>query len=369
MNILYDHQIFLNQRFGGPSRYFCSLIDEISKENLVQISAPFHINNHLKKLDKKFGYGFDLNNIFFEKFPTKIKSSLKKNLFDKLNHNKLIKKIEENKPDIIHKTYFDEFSYKTPTVLTVYDLIHEKFHYLYGKDENYRPKKKAIESADIIICISKNTQEDLNFYYDLKEKKTKVIYLASNLKFDKISNVKKNEKSYILFVGKRIGYKNFDKFLNAYSASNELRKNFKIKCFGGGEFIKAELKLINKMNININEIENIQGNDIELSYLYHNARALVYPSKYEGFGLPILEAMDNECPVICSNTSSLPEVGGESVVYFNPENIEEMSYKISETLMSDDKIKNLKIKGKERVKNFTWFNCAEETVKLYKSLI
>ena len=79
--------------------------------------------------------------------------------------------------------------------------------------------------------------------------------------------------------------------------------------------------------------------------------------------------MDNECPVICSNTSSLPEVGGESVVYFNPENIEEMSYKISETLMSDDKIKNLKIKGKERVKNFTWFNCAEETVKLYKSLI
>ena len=81
----------------------------------------------------------------------------------------MIKKIEKNKPDIIHKTYFDEFSYKTPTVLTVYDLIHEKFHYLYGKDENYRPKKKAIESADIIICISKSTQEDLNFYYDLKE--------------------------------------------------------------------------------------------------------------------------------------------------------------------------------------------------------
>ena len=172
MNILYDHQIFLNQKFGGPSRYFCSLIDEISKENLVQISAPFHINNHLKKLDKKFGYGFDLNNIFFEKLPTRIKSSLKKNLFDKVNNIKLLRKIEENKPDVIHKTYFDELSYKTPTVLTVYDLIHEKFHYLYGKNENYRPKK-AIDSADIIICISKNTLEDLNFYYDLRGKKQK----------------------------------------------------------------------------------------------------------------------------------------------------------------------------------------------------
>ena len=83
---------------------------------------------------------------------------MKKNLFDKVNNIKLLRKIEENKPDVIHKTYFDELSYKTPTVLTVYDLIHEKFHYLYGKNENYRPKKKAIDSSDIIIFISKNTQ-------------------------------------------------------------------------------------------------------------------------------------------------------------------------------------------------------------------
>ena len=174
-------------------------------------------------------------------------------------------------------------------------------------------------------------------------------------------------KNYILFVGKRIGYKNFVNFLKAYSISNELRKNFTIKCFGGGKFRKDEIKMINELAININEIENIQGDDLKLSKLYQNARALVYPSKYEGFGLPILEAMEHNCPVICSNTSSLPEV--ESVVYFDPEDIDEMSHKISETLMSDDKIKILKIKGKKRVKNFTWFNCAKETNKLYKSLI
>ena len=173
MKIFYDHQIFLNQRYGGPSRYFCSLIQEISKENLILAPALFHMNDYLKKLDKKFGYGFDLNNIFFEKFPTKIKLALKKSIFDKLNHNKFKEKIKDINPDIIHKTYFDEFRYKTPTVLTIYDLIHEKFHHLYGKDKNYRPKKKAIENADIIICISKSTQDDLNFYYDLKGKKNK----------------------------------------------------------------------------------------------------------------------------------------------------------------------------------------------------
>ena len=113
----------------------------------------------------------------------------------------------------------------------------------------------------------------------------------------------------------------------------------------------------------------MDDDDAKLAELYRNATALVYPSKYEGFGLPILEAMSLNCPVLCSNGSSLPEVGGDAVLYFNPNDTESILNSILSAVYSDSVLNNLIMKGREQVKKFKLEDCASSTLKLYKGLI
>ena len=127
--------------------------------------------------------------------------------------------------------------------------------------------------------------------------------------------------------------------------------------------------MFKEFGIEDKKIVYFDGDDSMLINLYKNASALVYPSKYEGFGLPILEAMSFECPVICSNKSSIPEVGGDAVEYFDPENIENIKDAICDTVFSDSKIKNLKIISNKRARLFNWSKCASETIAVYKKLI
>ena len=372
MKILYDHQIFLNQIVGGPSRYYYNLIKEISKSEDISICAPLYLNEYLVNFDKKHLYGYNVDNFFFKNFPHRIQEFIKYKILNKINLHFQNKKIINFKPDIIHRTYYDDYETNLPVVLTVYDLIHEKFHEMYGQQKNYRPKKKAIERADIIICISDNTLKDLNYYYNLKNKKTEVIYLGTNIanKTFVVRNLSKNlDEKYLLFVGKRTGYKNFISLAKAYSKSEKLQKDYRIKCFGGGKLTKYEKSLLYNLKIPLEKIDLINGNDEKLIALYKNAKALIYPSKYEGFGLPILEAMSFDCPVLCSNTSSLPEVGGDAVEYFDPDNWESILNSIMSTIYSDTKLKNLTNIGREQVKKFSWQDCSNKTLKLYNTLI
>ena len=371
MKILYDYQIFLNQSAGGPSRYYYNLINEISKKHLIKVCAPLHINDYLINLDKNQVYGYKIDNFFFNNTSYKIKEFLKYKILNKINLYFQNKKIIDFKPNIIHRTYYDDYNTNLPVVLTVYDLIHEKYHEMYGKDKNFRPKKKAIDRADIIICISKNTLKDLNYYYDLNDKKTEVVYLGSNIDYKtKKKNINKILKNnYLLFVGKRTGYKNFVSLLKAYSKSEKLQKDFMIKCFGGGKLTKNEIKLILDLKISLKNIIFIQGSDEQLIDLYQNASALIYPSKYEGFGLPLLEAMSFDCPVLCSNTSSLPEVGGDAVKYFDPENWESILNSILSVVYSNSKSNDLRSYGREQIKKFNWKDCSNKTIQIYKELI
>ena len=109
--------------------------------------------------------------------------------------------------------------------------------------------------------------------------------------------------------------------------------------------------------------------DSILNSLYKNALAFIYPSIYEGFGLPPLEAMIRECPVAVSNTSSIPEVVGDAGLYFNPNSIEDISHALSRIIFDDSLRETLISKGQERVKQFTWTNCAVETRKIYENLL
>ena len=139
--------------------------------------------------------------------------------------------------------------------------------------------------------------------------------------------------------------------------------------FWGGAFTKKEKELFRSLKIPENKIVQISGNDMLLSSLYSSAEAFIFPSLYEGFGLPLLEAMSADCPVICSNASSFPEVAGNAAEYFDPESEESLIDALENLLFDEVRKKSLIKAGLDRVKCFSWEKCATETEAVYTKLL
>lgn len=356
MNIIYDHQIFSNQVFGGPSRYFVELIKELIDLKInPTIVSPIDQNKYL----------LEISSVYKKKFLINLN---KQNFFSKYANNFLSKYYFKNiKHDLYHLTYYDEcFFSKKPKIITVYDLIHEKYNNEFNRQKF--PKKQTLDCVDYFICISHNTKKDLINIYGIDEKKISVTHLANSLLPTSMTK-KVITKPYFLYVGSRKRYKNFKTLLKAYSKIERIKKNFDIICFGGGKFIKEEFDRMKKYKIDFNSIHFFSGSDKLLVDLYSNAEALIYPSIYEGFGIPILEAMSCGCPVISSNSSSLPEVYGNAALTFSPISYEELMHSL-EKITSENNLRKILIsKGYKREKEFSWKKCALETSNIYKSLI
>ncbi len=322
MRIAFDYQIFASQVYGGISRYFVHLIEEIALQNHdVCVFAPLHRNVYLKNLPGEVVQGRFCNPF---RRTGRILSY----------YDRILGGVQARawKPDILHETYYTKnriVSVGRPIVITVHDMIHELFsETMSPRDRTSATKRSAIEKADHIVCISENTRRDLVRLFGISENKTSVVYHGFErfVPNDRpaLTSVGNIERPYILYVGTRRWYKNFTTFVKAYSQSNALKKDFDIVAFGGGAFSADEQSVFQKLALDQSRIHQVGGDDGVLGELYSNACAFVYPSLYEGFGLPPLEAMAHKCPVVSSNTSSMPEVIGEAASYFNPYNTEEM---------------------------------------------
>lgn len=247
-------------------------------------------------------------------------------------------------------------------------MIHELYSsYFSQKDQTSLLKKEAVERADTVICISKSTKNDLLKTLKIPENKITVVHLG----FDKLSLKEETEsdqqfKPYLLYVGNRHGYKNFNGLIKAYASSSKLKNDFDIVAFGGRQFNPREIELFSKHGLNSNQVRHLNGDDTHLGKLYRMARAFVYPSIYEGFGLPPLEAMANLCPVISSNTSSMPEVIGEAGRFFDPLDVEQIREAIESTVYSDKAINDLIQAGTKRLEHFSWKKCCEQTLAIYQ---
>ena len=223
-------------------------------------------------------------------------------------------------------------------------MIHEIFPREFLKsDKTIFLKKKAIDRADHIICISENTKSDLINIYSINEQKISVVHNGFT-HGDSIKKVNLNEfyfskKPYFLYVGERNGYKNFNFLLEAFNKSEKLKKTMNLVCFGGAPFSQSEINQIYNLGFNKNQIMHFSGSDSLLKSFYHTsyASALIFPSLYEGFGIPPFEAMSNKCPVIANNTSCLPEVIGNAGEFFESHSHESLIYSMEEILFNDDK--------------------------------
>ena len=280
------------------------------------------------------------------------------------------------KPDIVHETYYSAIRSAPKSarvVLTIHDMIHEKFPSSFPySDKTARYKALAAERADHVLCNSESTRRDVIEILGLPPDKTSVIYLGFALMNTVGARVEElvlpTPEPYLLYVGNRGGYKNFLRLLEACGASPQLKAGYKLICFGGGAFHADELKTMQTLGLDRGQVTQLAGDDQVLAKLYERAGALIFPSLHEGFGIPPLEAMSHDCPVVCSNTSSIPEVVGDAGEYFDPADTESMRVAIERVVTSDSHRKSLIAKGRARLKYFSWDRCAAETLDIYKKL-
>lgn len=364
MRIAFDYQTFALQRYGGISRYFCNLSQSLnSSDQHAKIFAPLYRNNYLKSLPVD-----QVSGCYLREFPDRGYKLL-------MGYGVLKgrRDISAWKPDVVHETYYSRWRSGpkgVASVVTVYDMIHELFPGDFSaRDRTSSIKRQAIERADHVVCISESTRKDLLQLLDIPESKVSTVHLGFERFVANAHDAGTNSgKPFLLYVGARGTYKNFVGVLKAVAASPKLIGDFDVVAFGGGALSASELTLIQQLGFADGQVKQIGGDDSVLGFLYKHAHAFVYPSLYEGFGLPPLEAMAQGCPVASSNTSSMPEVVGDAAVLFDPVNTEDMRAAIEQVVYDDACRARLIEAGNHRLDDFSWQRCADQTASIYKSL-
>ncbi len=263
-----------------------------------------------------------------------------------------------------------------PVVVTVHDLSYFYYPNEFLKKDLHQLKnwtKYSVEKAKKVIAVSNTTKKDIVKFYDIHDEKIEVIYngYERNVKFQmsnvksKSQNSKLKEKKYILYVGTIQPMKNIDTLIQAFDQFRKKNSEFKLIIVGKKGWLYEHIfKLVE--DLKLQKYVSFLGyvDDKELPNLYKNAFCFVMPSLYEGFGIPVLEAMNYSCPVISSFASSLPEVGGDACLYFDPKNNLDLAEKLTQLTENRKLRSGLIEKGKERVQLFSWHKCTQSTLNL-----
>lgn len=363
MRILYDGQIYALQKAGGINRYFANLINRLPK-NFTPIlttlqpqvlNYPVHPNLE-RFLYKRFDFRPRRVSQWFEKYYFRAVTTL-------------------SHPNVIHPTYYTLLTrqeidkYRCPVVLTVWDMIHERFYeQIDPTGQQAEEKRKAIHMAQAIICISENTKKDLLERYSLPENRVTVTYLASEIDASLSDGSEPvSSRPYYLYVGTRYSYKNFDGLLTAFAKAVSVQPDIAL-CVVGSLFNKTEEKLIADLKLT-DHIEHYgYASDRHLAKLYRCSVAFVYPSLYEGFGIPPLEAMSCGTVAVASNCSSIPEVVGDAGLLFNPRATGDLADILLFLLDNPTERDRLIAKGYERAKAFSWDKTVAQTLDVYRSV-
>lgn len=366
MKILYDFQIFSLQDFGGISRYFIELIHhlEAEKDIKTELAIYFSNNSYLRRSHSLYAKPFLSNtNLFWKNI-----------IIEKINKILCGPRINKKDYDIFHPTYYDTYFLsligKKPFVLTVYDMIHEHYEEIRSVEKTIsEQKRRLVQKASKVIAISENTKQDLLRYFHANEKKIEVVHLGNSVFPKPIAvNHRSIPEKFILYVGVRSFYKNFKPFLSSMVPLLTKDENLHLLCAGGGDFRNEEISLFKNAGVD-KKVIHYPIDDNLLGHLYRNARVFVFPSLYEGFGIPVLEAFGCGCPVVLSNSSSLPEIGKDAALYFDPQEEQSIRNTVESVLYNEDIRKELIARGFERVKEFSWGKTARETRRIYESLV
>ena len=357
MRVLFDHQIFSYQRFGGASRYYHELMN------------VFHA---MASVDVELGVAWSPNEYLAhaEYYRGRVtKPGGTATFLATYARNELATRLAARRPhDVLHATFYDPLAaaHRGKLVITILDMIPEHFPEffdvggLYGRFVTKRwieGKRTLCERADKILAISENTKQDVVKLFGIDPARITVTHLGNRLQGGG-ARVAGLPERYVLFVGTRNTYKNFGVFLAAVAPLK-----IDVVCIGGGPLDASEQASIAKLGVAVTQ-RSVR--DDELAGCYAHAQAFVFPSKYEGFGIPILEAFACGAPTILANASCFPEIAGDAALYFDPDDPsalrEQLRRVIEDPLLADQ----LRAKGRARAAQFTWEATAERTLAAYR---
>jgi glycosyltransferase involved in cell wall biosynthesis len=365
MRILYDHQVFSLQDAGGASRYHFELIRNLQGLSEVAIELLLGLNGSVMPFGSLQGAK---TRVFGRK--TAIKPGLPRYVINE-SFSAFIAPLR-GEVDIYHPTLYRALPWvrRRRVVVTHHDCIHERFPGLFSNAASIvESKRKLFAQADAVICVSESSRRDLLHFYNVPEMKAHVVYHGFSPLPLPEDGPPAQAEPYLLYVGSRAGYKNFGLLLEAFFRSG-LAGDYRLLAVGGGPFTPAEQERIASLKLGRSVTVLPKADDGTLARAYRDAALFVYPSLYEGFGFPPLEAMSLGCPVLVNQTSSLPEICGDAAFYFDAAaDAGELSRCLT-AVLADDRGRALKRElGEQRVRLYDWNRSAHRTLEVYRTVL
>lgn len=361
--VIYDHTASSVFRFGGVARYFAKLISQARQSERVDVMTP---------------YRFIMNEHMLDEEPDQFRSFLrgrsfrgKGRILGTMNRLQVRRELRGGRFDLLHPTSYDPWFLPDlgakPYVLTVYDLIHEIYPEIFTPGQlAIEDKRHLLPHAARFLTISDSTKADLVRLYGVPADRVVTVHLGGDHVLENASEPPPLPDRYVLYIGTRAGYKNFDRMASVLGPIMAARPDLHLVCIGGRPLSQQELVPFVDMP---QRVHHISVTDSQLRAVYSRAEMLIFPSTYEGFGLPLVEAFFSGCPVTCGNRTSLPEVAADAAVYFDPENSGEMEDAITRLLDDADLRKRMRHLGDLRAKDFTWRKTAEQTMDVYAQTV
>lgn len=386
MRVLFGHEIFDSQTVEGAARYFVELARHLLAEGVeVQIAVRETNNVFLHESARWSSQVVPLGHANHIPAPVwRVASHLGLDHYlsaNRVNRRTSIDALRAGGFDVFHPTYYEPYFLRwlegRSFVLTVHDMIHELFpEYVKWGNPTSRWKKYLVARATAVIAVSDCTKKDLVRLWQVDPERITVVHHGVGAPFASADVavigvqdlLPARVKKYILFVGNRGRYKNFDCLLRAFPKLISQNCDLSVVCVGGGAFTDIETKKMAGLGVARCFLQ-MPASDEQLAMLYRGAQALVFPSLYEGFGLPILEAFACGCPVILSQASSLAEVAGKAAVFFDPQQPEDLARVVNNLLSSPNHQAALRAAGRARSAGFTWQKSAQATLNVYETAL
>ena len=353
IRVSYDSQIFRLQRVGGVSRYFTELIFAFHSETELGVSpalpARFVPSNFRDDTGRR---RVVIPPRAFDAVRTLLPASTRR--------------LQQS--DIVHHTYYLprelRSSWRVPRVTTIHDMIPELMPEYFPDGNPHQAKRSYVEESSGLVFVSETSKRDLLRIFGAQDIPMAVAHLAPGRAFRQRRTAGVQNDRFVIFVGSRSGYKDFGTLLTALAETQGLS----LIAVGGGALSAAERRHIDEFGL-IDRVHQVAVSDEALAKLYSAATALVIPSRYEGFGLPIAEAMSTGCPVLASDIDVFHEVADEAAEYFEVGNAAALAAGLQRVCCDESLRRARRDSGILRAKDFTWSKTARVTAELYREVL
>ncbi|AHJ98372.1 glycosyltransferase family 4 protein [Hymenobacter swuensis] len=361
MRVLYDHQAFTLQDFGGVSRYHHELLCHANWQSELAVA----LSNNLYLRDGKYSR--------HRTFLPNSSLPARWRVIRYFNQRASRQALRRGEFDVFHPTladddyFLDLLAPEQPLVVTIHDMIPALFpeHY---PDRDAGVLTRIVQRASRIITVSENTRADVLRLLPVAPERVRVVYHGyADREYSSSGPTLALPERYVLFTGSRALYKNFGCLVEALALlPPATAQGLHLVCAGGGPFSAPERELLHRTGWAERAHQFGPVSDAQLNQLYRQAQVFVFPSEYEGFGLPILEAYGQQCPVLLSEASCFPEIAREAALYFPPNQPVALAEQLAR-LLTDTHLRRYLVRlGQLRLLDFTWQYTARRTREVYE---